>query len=307
MAAAFAAGTATASDIPPSVDDLAASGLRMRDEGRDEEALALFRRSFETSHQPRSLAQMGLAEQALGRFVPAERDIRSTLSSQNDPWIGLNRAVLEHALSVVSSHLAEVEVISNIPGSALWINGSSVGTLPSSPVRVEAGGIVFEVRARGYETIRRAVEVAAGARFREEVALVPVVRSLDLREPTPVQSADTAPHASPRRTAAWSLVVAGSTLLAGGIAAQLVRATDVTTYNDDALCFFGALTRDERCGRYRIAADRAQTLALVGYLGAVGALGAAALFILVDRPDRPTRSQVSCELGPLAVACSRSF
>jgi hypothetical protein len=305
IAAAFASRTATASDTSPSADDPVAHGIQMREEGRDEEALALFRLSFATSHEPRALAQMGLAEQALGRFVAAESDLKVALASEKDPWIEGNRPVLERALSITSSHLADIEIVSNIPGAELWINGARDGTLPLPPVRVEGGGMVLEVRARGYETLQRTVVVAAGARFREEMVLVPVLPSSS--PPGSAARPRDAASINSARTVAWSLVAGGSALLAAGVAAQLVRETNAATYDDDALCFFGTITRDERCGRYRIAADHAQTLAIAAYLGAGAALGAAALLFLIDRHERPVRSALSCAVGPLMVACARSF
>jgi hypothetical protein len=75
-------------------------------------------------------------------------------------------------------------------------------------------------------------------------------------------------------------------LLAGAIAAQVIHETATAHYNDDALCFYGDLSRDERCGAYRGRAETAQTLAVLGYVGA-GVLGGASVVLFVTLPSSP--------------------
>jgi hypothetical protein len=115
-----------------------------------------------------------------------------------------------------------------------------------------------------------------------------------------------------RRTVAWSLVAGGAAALAGGIVAQAVRQSDVSVYDDDTLCFFGGLTRDQRCGRYRSAAEQAQVFAIVGYATAAVALSTAAILFATDGTSEPRRSKprgaLSCGgIPPLQMACAASF
>lgn len=49
------------------------------------------------SHSPRALAQIALAEQALGRWVEAERDLRNVLHMSEDPSIARNRDTAQRA------------------------------------------------------------------------------------------------------------------------------------------------------------------------------------------------------------------
>lgn len=293
------------------------TGIDLRKGGHDEEALDAFRKAFAMTQEPAARAQMGLAEQALGRFVDAERDLRTALSSMpGDPWIQRNRLSLEGALRVVSGRLADVEVVTNVRGAELWINGERAGPLPLASLRTEAGIVVLEVRAPGYERLRRSIELTSGGHFREEMTLVPLAATPAGGSAGPASSAVAIPHAgsgepgSSGRIATWAVVGAGGALLAGGIASQVIRENDVGVYNDSSLCFFGALTRDQRCGRYRAAANEALTFAIVGYGGAAIAFATAALLLAVERPKaappRPSRS-VSCTAALLSVACGGRF
>jgi tetratricopeptide (TPR) repeat protein len=297
-------------DSPTSAEALLAQGLALRETGRDEEALALFRRSLDLNQAGRTLAQIGLAEQALGRYVAAEHDLRTALAKDDDPWIQANGDALSHALAFVVNHLANVEVVTTVPGAELWVNGVRAGMLPLPPIRTQGGDLVLELRAPGYEPLRRHIEVTAGERFREEMLPVPSPQlPAPPAPPAPVERppVERAPKDSTRGVVAWSLLGAGGAFLAAGIAAQLLREADVQTYNDDSLCFFGSLTRDERCGRYRGAANTAQTLAIAGYVGAGAAVGASTILFLLDRKDAHGTAGLWCRPALLSIACGQSF
>src|SRR6185295_4814823 len=69
-------------------------GVDLRRQGRDEEALEMFRAAFRLRATPRARAQMGLAGQALGHWVEAEADISAAIGAHDDPWIARNMATL---------------------------------------------------------------------------------------------------------------------------------------------------------------------------------------------------------------------
>ncbi|MBK8695071.1 MAG: hypothetical protein IPN17_23025 [Deltaproteobacteria bacterium] len=76
------------------------AGVELRRAHRDEEALAHFTRAYGQTRSPVAQAQMGLAEQALGRWVEAEEHVRRSLEAATDPWILRNREALRgHSLS----------------------------------------------------------------------------------------------------------------------------------------------------------------------------------------------------------------
>jgi len=154
-----------------SADELIDRGIDLREENRDADALALFERAHQLSPTPRALAQIALAEQALGRWLAAERHMSDALGL-TDPWIEERRAPLERALEATRRHLGRVEVTGGVPGAEVVVNGRSAGALPlDGPITVEAGTVVLEVRAAGYLAIQRSIQVAAGSLAREDITL----------------------------------------------------------------------------------------------------------------------------------------
>ena len=57
----------------PTAESLIEEGIALRTEGRDEEALGKFVESYELAPAPRTLTQIALAEQALGRWLTRAR------------------------------------------------------------------------------------------------------------------------------------------------------------------------------------------------------------------------------------------
>lgn len=164
--------SAIASAQAESAQELIDRALALREEGRDEEALALFQRAHELEASAQTLAQIALAEQALGRFREAERDLVSALQ-QGGPFITRHRSTLEEALETIRGHLGELELTGGVDGAEVRVNGDVVGTLPLPPIAVEAGLAVVEIEAPGYMPYQRQVEIAPRERARREVTLVP--------------------------------------------------------------------------------------------------------------------------------------
>src|SRR5437868_5098645 len=88
---AGSAGAARADDA----DALIKQGVELRRARRDREALERFRRAYDLAPTPRALAQMGLAEQALSRWVDAESHLGRALEIAEDAWIAKYRTTLE--------------------------------------------------------------------------------------------------------------------------------------------------------------------------------------------------------------------
>src|SRR5258707_4344268 len=97
MVVSLFAGGAAAADTAD--DALVESGLRLRREHRDAEALEQFRRAHEAHPSPRTQAQIGFAEQALAQWPEAENDVATALESRDDPWIASHVDALPAALT----------------------------------------------------------------------------------------------------------------------------------------------------------------------------------------------------------------
>lgn len=148
-------------------------GIALRQAGDDDGALAAFRRAFQLQPSAHSQAQIALAEQALGQWLAAERDLREALAATSDPWVARNQEALQGALRQIESRLGWIEVRATPAGATLTINQQSMGALPlAQPARVAAGTVTLEVSAEGYVTQRRSIEVSGGARMREVFELV---------------------------------------------------------------------------------------------------------------------------------------
>lgn len=296
----------------PSEEALIEQGLELRRERRDAEALALFERAYERNRSPRALAQVALAQQALGRWLEAERTLMEALAAEDDPWIASRSELLRSALESIREHLASLVVESNVTPSTLFLDGVRVGELPLPPLRVVAGTVRVEVRTEHHGAVKRSIEVKGGATVVESIHFVsrpartrlPPVPARAPKRPAPVGRADAgvAPRESAfRRDLAFGLLGAAGASLGGALIAQFVRARHVARYNDDARCLYGELSRDERCGGDRGAAETAQTYANIGYVGAV-AFGAAAVLLLA-LPDERTRVLAEASPDSVRVAC----
>jgi hypothetical protein len=172
--AAYVGGGA-ARAAPASGDDAIARGLELRRSARDAEALEEFKRAYQLSPSPRALAQMGWAEQALGRWVDAEAHLDEALKAKGDPWVHKVHGRIEQSLAALATHLGSLEVTGSPAGADVNVDGRKVGTLPlRAAIRVPAGDVVLEVRAADFRPISRTVDVRARLLSRETVTLVAV-------------------------------------------------------------------------------------------------------------------------------------
>ncbi len=283
-----------------SPERLLEQGLALREQGKDLEALALFEKAYSASKSAQALAQVGLAEQAIGRWLDAETHVEAALAT-NDLWVLQRHKPLEEALEFIRDHLAKLQVLGTPEGAKVVVNGAQVGTLPlSEPVRVVAGSIVIDVLMDGFRRLSRTVEVEPRGLARESFDLVaelaappepaepapPRVHSGPPAAPPPsVLAATSLPRAGPELTV-WAIAAGGVAVagLATGIAGTAVRAKHVSRYNDDDLCLVGGVTREENCAGERSAAKTGAAIAIAGY-AAAGAFAVASVVLFVFDGD----------------------
>jgi hypothetical protein len=153
-------------------EELIRQGIDLRRSDRDADALQLFQRAYEIQKVPKALAQIGLAEQALGKWGAADRHLRQAIESIDDAWILKNRAAIDGALKMIGSHVGRLDVRGSPAGADVRLDAELIGQLPlPGPVSVTAGGIAIEVRAPGYFPIARSTTVAPGHLIREAFSL----------------------------------------------------------------------------------------------------------------------------------------
>ena len=167
-------------------------GIEARKERRDAEARDLFLQAYQAEASVEALAQIAMAEQALGEWVSAEQHLLVALASHGDSWLEKRRAVLRESLEAVREHLASLEVSCDAAGAELWIDGQRRGLFPVPPLRVAEGPLTMEVRANG--TSMRQSVVAPGGE---------VMRLAFYAPPPPKASPEVAPlsPAAPQETA----------------------------------------------------------------------------------------------------------
>jgi hypothetical protein len=210
---------------PTSEADLIRRGVAEREQGHDQVALELFRQAFERYHTPRAQAQLGLACQALGRWSEADEHLSAALGAGSDPWIGNNRKALEQALAVIGQHVGTVEVMSNVPGTEILVDGRLVGALPlRRPLRLSGGTSMLQARADGYVPSQRPVTVVPGQLSRESFTLLPVSKAPAVPAPAPPPAFVEAPAAPPPPPPSplqskWTFIgTATATAVVGGLA-----------------------------------------------------------------------------------------
>ena len=185
---------AAAEPTDTSIDEDIELGVTLREAGRDQEALERFEAAYRRSKEPRALAQIALAEQALGRWVAAEQHLTEALAS-SDPWIQARSRPLRRALAKIKSMLASLTVvIPGVDGATVVVNGQRRGTTPlPAAISVVAGRVVIEVSAEGYLPLTHRIELEPQTHARKRLPLV--------AQPTPKASvASPPPVASPTRS-----------------------------------------------------------------------------------------------------------
>ena len=278
-------------------------GLELREKHDDAAALAEFQRAYRLSGGGRSLAQIALAEHALGRWVDAETHLTEALRHTDDRWVARNQKLLRQSLEKIQGHTGSLEISGAVAGADILVNNEKVGTFPMPPVLLPAGSVALEIRARGYLPLVRTLLIPARGLAREQVVLVaapaPASNPIDVPRPreapasptitvaAPVIAARPSPPAS---SGGWSnrtkvgagIAAAGAASLAVGIAYQVIREQRAGTFNSHHCGATGDLvTGPDDCPSRYDDIKGAQKLAIVGFVGAA-VLGGVGTYLILS-------------------------
>ena len=185
VAAASPARAAVDNDDP---ERLIKRGNDLRRQGDNIRAFGYLQRAHELAGTPRTGAQLGLCEQALGRFADAETHLTAALST-NDAWVDANRAGLEASRSVARKKLGKIQITGAPPGTTVAIGNAAPAKLPAdSTIWVAPGATNLALEAPGFRSATRATQVVEGGTATVAAGLAPVAAAA-----TPATAVATAP------------------------------------------------------------------------------------------------------------------
>jgi tetratricopeptide (TPR) repeat protein len=219
LATSIGLGSAPA-QAAESAEALIQRGIALRTRGNDFEALPLFQRAHELSPTPRASAQLGLVEQALGRWPEAETHVAKALEARRDSWVEKNRKVLTQSLETIRQQIAVIEISGEPRGAAVSINGRGLGQLPlPAPVRVGAGYIEIELSADSYLPAKRTMTVTGAKAYQLFVKLEKPALAPSAPPPPVLVTPAQPPPAAPERSSGRGLRIAGLAVGAAGLLA----------------------------------------------------------------------------------------
>jgi hypothetical protein len=271
-------------------------GSRSAQLGLFADALGAFEASSRLREHALTLYYVGYCQRMLGRWTLARaaflRALDRDRAAQPPELTTEQRTAARNHLADVEKGVAHLDVVLPSTTGIFSVDEAPLEANPSEPTLLVAGTrtkgdgetppgsefsiildpgehtLVFE--PSGGPTMSVVKTLASGSRaplrFVSEQPAAPRVHAEGVA----------APGSTPTRVLGWSLVGGGAVLVFEGIAAQLFAYQRASIYNDDSQCFYGNLTRRERCGAYRDDAALAQglaigTFAVGGTLLAVGA------------------------------------
>jgi hypothetical protein len=330
--AAFAPGHAWSATPAEQAEALVRQGNQLRSAGDDQSALPIFQKAVDIYPSPRTWAQLGLVEKALGRWADADQHLTDALKGGQDPWIQKNVRILEQTLAEAKRQVARIEITGEPAGAEVLVNGRPVGKVPlPQPIRVNAGTVDIEMRAAGYRPTLRTVSVT-GLQYQ------PVVIRLEREGAASPGATESPPGAvSPLAIGAgpgaegaaqpWRPWAIGGTAAGGaiglglGILGVVQHDQKVTDFNK-RMCQEGpggtvvlrsTGLKDRTCSSLYADYKNARTLAIVGF-AAGAALGATSLILYLTTPSSGSGSETAlsaplCTAGPgdLGIGCTLRF
>ena len=246
---------------------------------------------------------MGLAEQALGRWIDGEAHLARALEAGQDPWIAKYRGTLESSRAEIGKHLGSLYVTGGPEGAELRLDGQPVGTLPlRRPLRLPLGTFSLEASVGGHVVVARAVSIAAGLTAHEDLSAPAAAPASPAAAPAPVavstreSARDEGPPeaASGRRRLAWVAVGGAVALAAAGGVVLFLGNRDARSYN--TTCAAGdcaGLSRREGSASMRRRRRRARRG------GRARREGRVALPVGADTPERGASRGLRARARPL--------
>lgn len=264
-----------------SAEQLVDEGIALREQRQDAEALERFDRAYDLDPQPRTMVQIALAEQALGRYAEAEAHLATALASTGDRFIRRNRRVLEGALAEIRENLGTVQIEGGVEGARLQVGDRDAGGLPlAEPLRLAAGAHTLTVAAEGYEPFTREIEVVAGETSTVAVELTALPPPAPEEEPEPEPLVEPTSAPSSEGSADW-LTIAGITGLGVGAVGVGIGVAFMLVREDHARARLTCSDTEQACRDHYQGALDAEAAGIASFvIGGVFAAAGATLLAL---------------------------
>ena len=151
--------------------DLFQQGVDAFDAGRYQDALGLFRQSYDARAAQLVLYNIAITERQLGHNAAALRHFETYLAGTLDEQ---RRAQVQAEIAALEATVARVEMRVTPVGARVSLDDEEIGTAPlPAPVAVDPGNHRVSATARGYGRSERPLSVRAGDRTQLEVVLSP--------------------------------------------------------------------------------------------------------------------------------------
>jgi hypothetical protein len=282
----------------PAATALIERGLDLRQAQKDPEALVLFEQAQRIAPSPRGQAQVALVQQALGRWASAERNLRAALAEKDDTWIASRRPILEKAMSVIETHLGDVEIVGAKSGT-VYVDGAMLeGRDALTHLRLEVGRRTLELRAAGFYPFSRVLDVRPGEVVRVEVeqhALLEAPKESRVTVAPPATAGS--PPGGAQRTIGWVALGGAGLFVATGVAGLVVHDVAASDFNANASCTTVATSGlSSQCRGWLSDGSTGQTLEIVGFVGGgvIAALSVALLLTAPSSKPKATSLSVPC-------------
>ncbi|MCU0664838.1 MAG: PEGA domain-containing protein [Myxococcota bacterium] len=157
-------------------------------------AAAEFQTSLSLFRTSSALFNLAMCQKAQHRYPEALDSFRALLSEFGGKLTEDTRKEVSENIATLSRIMAEVEVVTNVSGASVHIDGMAAGTTPlAAPVRVGAGSRRISVSKAGYATAEKQVQIAAGGRELVRFELVAEASSASVATGAPSVAAPTGP------------------------------------------------------------------------------------------------------------------
>lgn len=157
-------------------------GVTLLEAGDSERALDAFLRSRATIPRRGNTLNAAICLEKLGRYDEALELYEDVVARFAADVSAADRAALTATMADLRKRVGGLEVVANVTGASVQVDGRQRGTLPlSSPIRVTAGPHVVRVVRNGYETFAAKIEVRAQESASLDAVLEPLTSSGELR------------------------------------------------------------------------------------------------------------------------------